>query len=270
MGSTLVGRHSRTRQPATRRPRRTASSPAPTPPPSTPWWRGTAFHVAIGVVLTILLIMSIQEALDPPENLDTSANAIQQDAHIDPSAALEMYIPSVELVAGFEPDSCRVREGAIDPATLDKACTYTAEDRPYTLPGTNTDDITVIAGHSGAGVSAVFDSLYDGPASQHTVKVGDRMYLRTEASGSQWLVYRVTDLHEPKKEGLAHDPAIWGEGPMPGRLLTISCIQPANPLASAVQNAVIGWQYEGVVDEYGGEAGEVLPPPYPGLEPGAQ
>ena len=32
---------------------------------------------------------------------------------------------------------------------------------------------------------------------------------------------------------------------MPGRLLTISCIQPANPLKAAVRNAVVGWQFEG-------------------------
>ena len=34
---------------------------------------------------------------------------------------------------------------------------------------------------------------------------------------------------------------------MPGRLLTITCIQPANPFQDSVRNAVIGWQYQGVV-----------------------
>ena len=32
---------------------------------------------------------------------------------------------------------------------------------------------------------------------------------------------------------------------MPGRFLTISCIQLANPLEPGVRNAVVGWQYEG-------------------------
>lgn len=62
---------------------------------------------------------------------------------------------------------------------------------------------------------------------------------------------------------------------MPGRLLTISCIQPANPLAAAVRNAVVGWQYRGVGEEYPagaeitGNGDVVYPPPYPGFEPGA-
>lgn len=198
--------------------------------------------------------------------------AVAPTSQIEPSPAVEMYIPAVGLAAPFEEDSCRVRDDAIDPATLDKACIYTAEDRPYSLPGTVTEDLTVIAGHTGAGLSAVFDSMYDGTRDQHTIELGDRMYLRTKASERQWLVYTATDLHDPKKEGLAQDPAVWGEGPMPGRLITISCIQPANPLAPAARNAVVGWQYEGVIAESPSGPGSAtddnkFPPPYPGLEP---
>ncbi|AWB81236.1 hypothetical protein C3B44_01835 [Corynebacterium yudongzhengii] len=224
-------------------------------------------RVPIGIVITIALLLSIQETLDPPENLDTNQVAAPPEVHIEPSPPVEMYIPAVELVARFEEAPCRVNNGAIDPATMDLACAYTAEDRPYSLPGTATEDLTVIAGHTGAGLSGVFDKLYDGTADQHTIATGDQLYLRTEASGSQWLVYHATDLHDPDKEGLAQDPAVWGETAMPGRLLTISCIQPANPLAAAVRNAVVGWQYEGVIDEAPDHT--VLPPLYPGLEPDA-
>ena len=33
---------------------------------------------------------------------------------------------------------------------------------------------------------------------------------------------------------------------MPGRLLTISCVQPANLFHPSVRNAVVGWQFTGV------------------------
>ncbi|MCG7240978.1 MULTISPECIES: hypothetical protein [Corynebacterium] len=69
--------------------------------------------------------------------------------------------------------------------------------------------------------------------------------MRTQNSGQNWLIYTGTDLHDPDKQGLSDDASIWGEGPMPGRFLTISCIQPANPLEPGVRNAVVGRHYEG-------------------------
>lgn len=106
----------------------------------------------------------------------------------------------------------------------------------------------VIAGHTGAGVPAVFNDLYDGSADKHQVHIGDELFIRTEESGDLWLVYEATDLHEPEKSGLSQSEEIWGTSATPGRLLTISCIQPANLLQAAVKNAVVGWQYSRVVD----------------------
>ncbi len=237
-------------------------------------WASLPLRVTLGVLLTAIILLGGRPTLAPPENLDPGQTAVQPDVRIAPSPAVEMWIPSIGLVAAFEDGPCRVRDGAIDPASLSRACTYTAPDRPYSLPASDAEDLVVVAGHTGAGVSAVFDGLYDGAADRHTVAVGERLYLRTEASGTRWLVYEATDLHQPSKDGLAQDPAVWGEAAMPGRLLTISCIQPANPLAAAVRNAVVGWQYLGVVEAGGeGKAGEeskvVHPPPYPGFEPGA-
>lgn len=177
------------------------------------------------------------------------------DHVIPPSKAVSMYIPAIDLVAEFEDQPCRVKDGAIDPGTMKEACTFTSESKPYTLPGTNSEDLTVIAGHTGGGVPAVFNDLYDGGADKHLIKEGDLLYVRTENSGSTWIVYRATDLHAPEKTGLPDSEEIWGTGPMPGRLLTISCVQPANPLAASVRNAVVGWQYEGVVDPSGVEVG---------------
>lgn len=165
---------------------------------------------------------------------------------------LEMRIPAVGIDATFQPEACAVKGDAIAPNTMTEACVYVSPERPYELPGSDAPDIVVVAGHTGAGVRAVFDKLYDGAADTHTVTVGDALYVRTAGSGERWLRYRATDLHDPEKGALPTDASVWGAGPTPGRLLTISCIQPANLLAQSVRNAVVGWQYDGVV-----EAGEV-------------
>ena len=132
---------------------------------------------------------------------------------------------------------------------MTKACAYTSPNKPYELPGPGAGDLAVIAGHTGAGVPGVFDALYDSGADASRVAVGDVLYLRTEDSADAWLKYEATDVHAPQKAGLADDASIWGTGPMPGRLLTISCIQPPNLLADAVRNAVVGWQFVAIVPE---------------------
>lgn len=174
---------------------------------------------------------------------------VTEEVHIPTSQAVEMYIPHLEFHASFEEGSCRSVNGAIDPATLDLACTYTSEDRPYQLPGTDAEDIVVIAGHAAAGTPAVFDDLYNARTDEHQVQVGDLMYIRTLESGENWLAYTATDLHDPPKTGLSMSDEIWGTEATPGRLLTISCIQPINPFAPAVRNAVVGWQYSGTTFE---------------------
>lgn len=181
----------------------------------------------------------------PPAGLEANEVTGNQSAVITPSAAEELFIPSIGLRAGFEDKPCRVKEGAINPSTMSKACTYTAADKPYVLPGTTAKDLVVIAGHTGAGAPGVFNKLYDGSGNRHTISLGDKLYLRTASSSNKWLVYVATDLHNPEKEGLPDDSNIWGTGPEPGRLLTISCIQPANPLQSSVRNAVVGWKLHG-------------------------
>ena len=223
------------------------------------WWRSGKLRIAVGVVATIAIASTIHQAVKPPEGLEERHIVAESAPVIEPSAAVELYIPHLKLHAEFEPGNCRVLDGSINPKTMDKACTYTADDKPYSLPGTDAPDISVIAGHTGAGVSAVFNDLYDGSAMEHKVTIGDKLYLRTKNSGDDWLVYEATDLHAPDKSGLADDASVWGDGPMPGRLLTISCIQPANLLEAAVKNAVVGWQYQGVATADGGSGQETLP-----------
>lgn len=223
------------------------------------WWRSGKLRIAVGFVTTIAIASTIHQAVKPPEGLEERQIVAESAPVIEPSAAMELYIPHLQLHAEFEPSNCRVLNGSINPKTMDKACTYTADDKPYSLPGTDAPDISVIAGHTGAGVSAVFNDLYDGSAMEHKVTIGDKLYLRTKNSGDDWLVYEATDLHAPDKTGLADDASVWGDGPMPGRLLTISCIQPANLLEAAVKNAVVGWQYRGVATADGSSGQETLP-----------
>lgn len=238
------------RRPHATRPRHRRAAKAASPSIASRignWWLSLGkLRLVLGVVATIAIAMTIQRTIAPPEGLETNEVAVEAAPVIEPAAALEMFIPAIDVHAEFEEGSCRVKDGAINPETMTKACTYTAADRPYSLPGTNAPDISVIAGHTGAGVPGVFNNLYDGGANEHKVALGDKLYLRTANSGNNWLVYTATDMHDPVKEGLAEDSSIWGEGEMPGRLLTISCIQPLNLLEASVRNAVVGWQYEGV------------------------
>lgn len=243
-------------------PRTPPRHPRSAPPPRTPQWVYHARRLAALALVVLLIVVPVRcasrdDGSVPPPEAETSAEATavtsepevrrQAESSIPASRPVELVVPVIGLRAGFEEGDCRVVDGAIDPRSMDKACAYTAEDRPYSLPGTDADDIVVVAGHTGAGVNAVFNKLYDGSASRHTVAVGDTLFIRTEDSGEDWLEYEATDLHDPDKNALAGDPAIWGDGPMPGRLLTISCIQPANLLADSVRNAVVGWQLKGTV-----------------------
>lgn len=222
--------------------------------------RDSSGVVAVIVVVALCVLAwtwwTSGTAEDPqPPIADAPAPAAQADAPFIPEGRpVEMYIPAIGLVAGFEPNDCRAADGTIDPATLHLACAYTAPDRPYKLPGSYADDIVVIAGHTGSGVEAVFDKLYDGTNDRHNIRIGDVLYVRTETSGEAWLKYVATDLHAPVKSSLSNDASVWGEGATPGRLLTISCVQPPF-YAQSVRNAVVGWQFQSVVGPIEGAAG---------------
>lgn len=213
------------------------------------WRRVAAVAVALLLLLGLLRAFGViggseeenEATVVPPESTTQTIDEVA------PSRPLEMTVPKVNLHAEFEKNDCKYKDGAIDPSTLSEACVYTAEDRPYSLPGTDSPDIVVVAGHAAAGVPAIFDKLYDPSNEHHTISIGDAMYVRTEQSGDRWLKYEATDLHEPEKTALSQSTDIWGTGPMPGRLLTLTCIQPANPFAPSVKNAVVGWQFQGVV-----------------------
>lgn len=240
--------------------RSTDASPAPRArvQPRHVYLRRRAVALAI-VALVVLAVAAMCARPDPvpeaapaePAEPTAPVDVVQEitPKRIEQSRPVTLEVPRIGLRADFEPGDCRVKDGAINPATMDLACAYTAPDRTYQLPGSDAGDVVVTAGHAGAGRPGVFDALYDASRDAHTVQLGDVLYLHTEASGSEWLKYVATDLHDPSKDALSQDLAIWGTGATPGRLLTISCIQPL--LSDAVRNAVVGWQFEGVETRQG-------------------
>ncbi|ERS42794.1 MULTISPECIES: hypothetical protein [Corynebacterium] len=98
------------------------------------WKSSWVLRIAAGIVVTLLVISSIDRSISPPEGLETNEVTAEQAPVIEPSAAVEMFIPAIDVHAKFDDDNCRVLDGAINPDTMDKACTYTADDRPYSLP----------------------------------------------------------------------------------------------------------------------------------------
>ena len=203
------------------------------------------------MVLLICLVLAVVALCSRPGPEPEPVRAHDVVTEITPeriaqSRPVEMQVPAIGLSARFEEGDCRIKDGAINPATMDLACAYTAADKPYELPGSAAGDVVVTAGHASAGRPGVFDALYDARTNAHAVSVGDALYLRTAASGQRWLKYVATDLHDPMKDALSQDARVWGSGATPGRLLTISCIQPL--LSDSVRNAVVGWQFEGIAD----------------------
>ena len=123
------------------------------------WKSSGILRVVIGIVATVLLASTINRVVNPPEGLETNEVTAEEAPAIDPSPAVELFIPAIEVHADFQDGSCRVVNGAINPDSMNKACTYTAEDRHYSLPATTAQDIVVIASHTGVGVPGVFNNL---------------------------------------------------------------------------------------------------------------
>lgn len=61
-------------------------------------------------------------------------------------------------------------------------------------------------------------------------------------------MYGATDFYGIDKASLGGSIEVWGDGPMPGRMLTISCIESRNPCAAATHNVIVGWTFAGLAD----------------------
>lgn len=182
-----------------------------------------------------------------PSTVATSATSegVESGASVPPSRPREIYFPRFGVTVPVAGAPCPVVNGLLDPdrTAYGVACFYTAGDKPYTLPASATKDVTVLAGHTYRFGQAAFNVLYDWKAQTFAASAGDELWLRTEASGDQWLVYRAVAFHTPPKSGLATDASVWGTGPLPSRLLTIGCLQPTDLKKAATQNVVVAWDF---------------------------
>lgn len=170
---------------------------------------------------------------------------------IEASMPVEISMPGLGLSEPVVEDLCPMTDRGLDPVHLMDICFYTADDKPYVLPSTDQEDVAVLAGHANTRISGVFDDVYDSRKQEFNVKLGDELRVRTEASGSKWLVYKATDFHSPTKEDLAVDDDVWGTDPTPGRLLLLTCLRASEPGQPALHNAVVGYQFDRVEDDDG-------------------
>jgi len=90
-------------------------------------------------------------------------------------------------------------------------------------PGTNAPSLTLLAGHSSEHQATAFNPLYR----QGTELVGKEIWLKTKASKSHWLVYKVKTTYTPLKTDLPGLKEAWGttRAETANRLLLITCLQ---------------------------------------------
>lgn len=175
------------------------------------------------------------------------------------STPTKLYVPRLKKTVVLASKTCPVvsvdGQAMLDPDRSDftKACYFVGKGYPYVLPSTNAPDIAVLAGHTGRTVpNAAFNIFYNWKKGVFTLKPGDEIWIQTKASGSQWLVYKATDLLTPKKYAsdkkvsLMNDPKVWGTAPTPGVLITIGCLQPMDFSQHSTENIVIKWQFSRV------------------------
>lgn len=186
-----------------------------------------------------------------PETGETGETGEVDQAAIEASMPVEISMPGLGLSEPVVDELCPMTAYGVDPVQLMDVCFYTADDKPYVLPSTDQEDVAVLAGHANTQPPGVFDDVYDSVKQEFNVKLGDELRVRTEASGSKWLVYKATDFHTPMKVDLAVDDDVWGTEPMPGRLVLLTCLRASTRNEPVLHNAVVGYQFDRVEDDDG-------------------
>jgi Sortase domain len=165
------------------------------------------------------------------------------------SAPVELVVPhadpDLEIVEEVLPDTGPC--DPIDPPTND---VYYCTDpgAGVQLPGTDSSDLAFLAGHSLRDPAR--DSPFDRIDDMGEEMVGKDVYVRTESSGDDWLVYSVEERIQIDQDDLAYSQEIWGDADgttLPGRMLLITCHQTGD-LKHSTDNTVLVAQLSGVVD----------------------
>ena len=190
-----------------------------------------------------------------PTPSPTPSATVSLPVLIEQSMPKELYVPSLDIYRDVASKPCPFVDGKIDPARDDymRACAVRGEGLRTELPGTSAPNAAMIVGHTWhakptwqASVdSAAFNALYNwdkGDAGEYTLKVGDEVWVRTETSGTRWLVYTVTGFDEPTKT--VGNDSLWGfqENPVPGQLKLVGCQQKTDGTKST-NNIVVNAQF---------------------------
>lgn len=160
--------------------------------------------------------------------------------HVAASEPLEFVVPHAD------PDKEIVQEvreddGACDPIDPPTNDVYYCSNAGAgtQLPGTDSSDLAFLAGHSLRDPAR--DSPFDRIDEMGAEMVGKDAYVRTEASGDQWLVYSVAERIQIDQDDLAFSEEIWGDAdgtPLPGRMLLITCHQTGD-LEHSTDNTIL-------------------------------
>ena len=217
--------------------------------------RGVRSAVIAALAAVPLLLTACGSDTPPspasPETGETGETGEVDQVAIEASMPVEISMPGLGLSEPVVDELCPMTAYGVDPVQLMDVCFYTADDKPYVLPSTDQEDVAVLAGHANTQPPGVFDDVYDSVKQELNVKLGDELRVRTEASGSKWLVYKATDVHPPMKVDLAVDDDVWGTEPMPGRLVLLTCLRASTPNEPVLHNAVVGYQFDRVENDDG-------------------
>jgi hypothetical protein len=185
------------------------------------------------------------EAENPSEPEPEPEVTDEELTAISASPAVQLFIPNSDAELALSTPvlpmhDCRT---VIDPPRDPEGFGQVYGCSDFAQPGSDSPSLTVLAGHSAQSTEAAFNRLYR----QGESLEGREVYIRTEASGDRWLVYRIDNVYVPDKEDLPYMAEVWGAPgeSTAGRLLLVTCRQQPG-LVESVQNYVAVGQLVGV------------------------
>ena len=206
-------------------------------------------------------ITSTQPVAEPPLP-EPRPKPTVPDRVIAQSPTQKLYFPRKQQTRTVAAKICpTIKEvdgsDMLDPDRTDfmVACGFVRKDYPYVYPGSVTEDLAVIAGHTWQGGDAAFNLLYDWKKGKFLISDGEEMWVQTEESGDDWLVYKAQQFFTPMKyagskgKSLAESTDIWGTKAQPNVMITIGCLQQKVPGKRSVQNIAIKWQFDRVEEK---------------------
>ena len=173
----------------------------------------TALLVAI-IVSAFVYVEKEKIDLQPMDEVPTvPTQIIAEQPTIKPSRVTQIFVPATEpsyvINNGVtELNSCMPQ---IDPPLDGKGIGSVYECMDFARPGTSSQGLSILAGHSSCRVDTVFNRLNE----QGDTLIGREVLLKTETSGNKWLVYQINAAYKPDKNELPYMEEIWGNSETP-------------------------------------------------------